>query len=519
VYRLSFRALVTGIAFALILNAVPAAAAVKIVPGKSCRVLKQKVEYRNKTFTCIKSAGKLVWNKGSSKPKTNATKPPSIPPAEPKKICQGSATNSVGKFNLELQLLDPFDNSRNVSGSAIFINDGSGWKYIDGNHAGVISLALLAGTHQIQVLPPMRTPYYTSRTDYVLEISASGEYQINGAELRQNRCALSAGISAAGKARNTEVRSSGYVSSVKPVAVNNPLTTISYIAPKSNRLPNQVKLDLYPWESKHFVLLTISNEHNPVTIGKLLAALDSSYELYDQITGNFPKYSPTTSNWSRAINGKSVIAEIPSYNGLNSWELISCGGNACTAVSTLGIEIRWEVLQTTLWLIEHLDVYDQTLFYELGRTFWPQNSCASKLSFKENDPTITGFAVLMRYVIMNELKLPIGSEEERSGTDYEQLIVALEQKIAERTELNLANVFLANKVIDGFDRNANWASIMMYLGKNFGGIGFYNKFFATCNRLSTPISDAAAITNWQLQAEYAANRELSAVFNTRWKKP
>lgn len=518
-YRSPLRALIIGVTFALMLSAAPAVSAVKIVPGKSCRVFKQKVEYRNKTFTCVKSAGKLVWNNGVSKPKSDTAKPPNIPPVAPKKICQGSAINSAGRFSIELQLLDPFDNSRNISGSGIFINDGSGWKYIAGNHAGVISLALTAGKHQIQVLPPMRTPYYTARTNYVLELSSSGEYKIDGAELRQTRCSLSVGISTAGTARNTEVKSSSYVSTVKPVNVSRPLTTISYIAPKSNQLPNQIKLDLYPWESKHFVLLTISNEHNPLIIGKLLAALDRSSELYDQITGNFPKYSPATSIWSRTINGKSVIAEIPSQNGLNSWELISCGGNACTAVSTLGIEIRWEVLQTTLWLIEHLDVYDQTLFYELGRTFWPQNTCASKLSFKVNDPTITGFAVLMRYVIMNELKLPIGSEEERSGTDHERLIIGLEQKLAERSELNLSNLFLENKVIDGFDRNANWASIMMYLGKNYGGANFYQKFFANCNRLSTPISDAAAITNWQLQAEYAAGRELTAVFKTRWKQP
>ena len=36
----------------------------QITPGKFCKVLNQKVKFQNKTYTCIKSGKKLIWNKG-----------------------------------------------------------------------------------------------------------------------------------------------------------------------------------------------------------------------------------------------------------------------------------------------------------------------------------------------------------------------------------------------------------------------------------------------------------------------
>lgn len=52
------------IAFAVVLIPVSAVSAQKIAPGAACKVLNQKVTYLNKSYTCIKSGKKLVWNKG-----------------------------------------------------------------------------------------------------------------------------------------------------------------------------------------------------------------------------------------------------------------------------------------------------------------------------------------------------------------------------------------------------------------------------------------------------------------------
>jgi hypothetical protein len=52
------------IALTLALIPVSAISAQKITPGSTCKVLNQKVVYQYKTYTCIKSGKKLVWNKG-----------------------------------------------------------------------------------------------------------------------------------------------------------------------------------------------------------------------------------------------------------------------------------------------------------------------------------------------------------------------------------------------------------------------------------------------------------------------
>ena len=60
----------------LALLPVHAVSAQKITPGSSCKVLNQKVVYQSKTYTCIKSGKKLVWNKGVAIKKPRATPTP-----------------------------------------------------------------------------------------------------------------------------------------------------------------------------------------------------------------------------------------------------------------------------------------------------------------------------------------------------------------------------------------------------------------------------------------------------------
>ena len=56
------KASLIGLAIALI--PISAVSAQKITPGSTCKVLKQKIVSQKKTYTCIKSGKKLIWNKG-----------------------------------------------------------------------------------------------------------------------------------------------------------------------------------------------------------------------------------------------------------------------------------------------------------------------------------------------------------------------------------------------------------------------------------------------------------------------
>jgi hypothetical protein len=75
--RLSF--LIFIIVFSLI--PVTAVSAQKVTPGSTCKVLNQKTVYQSKTYTCIKSGKKIVWNKGVAVKKPTST-PTSIPTRE-----------------------------------------------------------------------------------------------------------------------------------------------------------------------------------------------------------------------------------------------------------------------------------------------------------------------------------------------------------------------------------------------------------------------------------------------------
>ena len=70
--------LARGLVAALVLTLVPlmAFSAQKVTPGSTCKVLNQKVVYQNKTYTCVKSGKKLVWNKGVAAKKPTPTPSP-----------------------------------------------------------------------------------------------------------------------------------------------------------------------------------------------------------------------------------------------------------------------------------------------------------------------------------------------------------------------------------------------------------------------------------------------------------
>jgi hypothetical protein len=70
------------LALAVVLIPVSAVSAQKITPGSTCKVLNQKAIYLNKSYTCVKSGKKLVWNKGVAivKPTTTVTPTPTPTP-------------------------------------------------------------------------------------------------------------------------------------------------------------------------------------------------------------------------------------------------------------------------------------------------------------------------------------------------------------------------------------------------------------------------------------------------------
>ena len=81
------------IALSITLIPITAVSAQKVTSGSICKVNKQKVTFKNKTYTCIKSGKKLVWNKGVAVVK--------LPPNPTPIVCSATVTTGCAKPPVE----------------------------------------------------------------------------------------------------------------------------------------------------------------------------------------------------------------------------------------------------------------------------------------------------------------------------------------------------------------------------------------------------------------------------------
>jgi hypothetical protein len=94
------------IALAISLIPIPAISAQKVNPGSTCKVLNQKIVFQNKTYTCIKSGKKLVWNKGIFAKKSVPEPPQKVAVFSPVEVSLKSAKI---ENDLEVTYLSPIN--------------------------------------------------------------------------------------------------------------------------------------------------------------------------------------------------------------------------------------------------------------------------------------------------------------------------------------------------------------------------------------------------------------------------
>ena len=124
-----------GFLIALAISLIPVAAisAQKVTAGSKCKVQKQKVNYLDKTYTCVKSGKKLVWNKGvvivKPDPLPVATPTPSPTPTPTPTTMN---TNIVTEATLFIQsLIDntPITNTKNRTKIVMHVEPGKNGPY------------------------------------------------------------------------------------------------------------------------------------------------------------------------------------------------------------------------------------------------------------------------------------------------------------------------------------------------------------------------------------------------------
>jgi hypothetical protein len=276
-------------------------------------------------------------------------------------------------------------------------------------------------------------------------------------------------------------------------------------------------LNLYAWPGQKMAILTTSNELDVPTMRKYLTAADGTYNYYADAVGQEPAL-----NFN--YNGLATIAEVQS----------ACGAG-CTYIGATGMEIVDPYFH---WMPAGIPygVYDQIMFYEMGRSFWlfPQLQFTNP---DDNGCFVTGFAVLMRERSIAAQGYqggfsPYGSysgsndaaDAAVAASTYNSLMTntaGLIDSYAGNASLNWSNTFLTNTYsgTGGLGCTDLFASMVQRLATNYGGQTFIQGLWKEVLKRPTPGDTQTAVDNFILAACAAANKNLSNTFMNTWRWP
>jgi hypothetical protein len=258
---------------------------------------------------------------------------------------------------------------------------------------------------------------------------------------------------------------------------------------------------LVPWQGQNVsVLVEPGPTRNAAVMSKMVSALDAAFSYYATTTGRLPAIA-------HSLNGRDEIAEVSS----------TCGAG-CTYIGATGTEILTSYFENMYQQIASNDQFDQTPFYELGRSFW---FWSPQLQFQapDPDPVVTGYAVLMRFASMAKAGVNGAPFNGTPFPTFASQVAALAGQYEAHPSLSFAQTLAQAKSPGLYGGTDFWASLMMQLAARHGGQTFLHRFFTDLGTLPAASSTAAAVTNWLTAANYAACTGLSPVFYTRWGFP
>jgi hypothetical protein len=258
---------------------------------------------------------------------------------------------------------------------------------------------------------------------------------------------------------------------------------------------------LVPWQGEHVSVLVeagVPRKHKVMT--RLVRALDRAWDYYAATAGQLPATA-------HSLNGRDEVAEVSS----------TCGAG-CTYIGATGTEILTSYFESMYQQIAQSDLYDQIPFYELGRSFW---FWSPQLEFHtpDQDPVVTGFAVLMRFRSMTAAGVAGAPFNGTPFVAFADQVAALAVVYEADPSLTFADTLAVDTSPGLYGGTDFWASLMMQLADRHGGQMFLARFFQHASTLPATSSTAGAVTNWVQDANYAACTDLSSVFYLRWGFP
>lgn len=260
---------------------------------------------------------------------------------------------------------------------------------------------------------------------------------------------------------------------------------------------------LFPWEGKNLVLLTASPNYDPSVMARILTTLDAAYAYYATVTGRTPSLY-------KNINGKATIAEVAE----------TCGAG-CGYLGATGIEIMPAYFNTLYSQVAANNLYDQVLFYELGRNF---SFYINQVEYKDSNlgTVITGYAVYMRFKSMEAAGAQGAPFNGHSFESFKSEVAGLVDSYEADPSLNWENTLKIGKAppnamnLGGPDL---LASMIMRLERDYGGEAFVRRFWQEVGNQPSAVTTNDALNNFVRAASAAAGTDLTSLFQNRWRWP
>jgi hypothetical protein len=263
---------------------------------------------------------------------------------------------------------------------------------------------------------------------------------------------------------------------------------------------------LKPWLGRNIAVLTPPKQVLDTNVmTRIIDALDMAWDFYGQATGRQPApFDPTS------IFGRDVIAVVTN----------TCGAG-CSYIGFTGTEILNQYFNILYNGVASAGQYDQVLFYEFGRNFWFYSDQLAYHS-PDVDPVVTGFAVYMRFVAMDAAGVAGGPFNGYPFATFRTAVTNLMDTYISNRALSWNNTFRLSQAPSnalGLGGSDLIASLLMRIGRDFGGPDFTKNFWKQVVRQPAASTTQAAVDNFVLAACATVNQNLTRIFSTTWKFP
>lgn len=198
-------------------------------------------------------------------------------------------------------------------------------------------------------------------------------------------------------------------------------------------------------------------------------------------------------------------------------------GSGCGKIGLPGIEIQSDKLRKIYRGFTRTKKFDSLIFYELGRNFWLYDDQLTSSEFGLSNAMRTGFAVFMRNICIDKLKIDADSVNNLPYDDYLVDLKEIFYRYAEDSALSITDVLIYGKLPErssDLEVTASnfWASLLFFLYEQKGfGDDWLNRIWREISKRPIAENETAILNYFYSACTSATERDLTGLFGDKLK--